>query len=81
VGNAFEEKMRNNAVWDFDPARRRCGFVAESPSLSGWFSQGKTRKKTLVIIQDASKEYLERLKKHNKPIPPSIEEEMVEVAV
>jgi predicted RNase H-like HicB family nuclease len=56
-------------------------FVAECPSLPGWFSQGKTRKEALANIQDASKGYWESPKKHNKPIPPSIEEEIVEVAV
>ena len=54
-------------------------FVAECPSLPGCISQGKTRKEALQNIKDAIKGYLESLKKHNEPIPPSIEEEMVEV--
>ena len=54
-------------------------FVAECPSLPGCVSQGKSRKEALDNIQDAIKGYLESLKKHNEPIPPSIEEEMVEV--
>ncbi|KKU47138.1 MAG: hypothetical protein UX68_C0046G0002 [Parcubacteria group bacterium GW2011_GWA2_46_9] len=54
-------------------------FVAECPSLPGCVSQGKSRKEALKNIQDAIKGYLESLKKHNEPIPPSIEEEMVEV--
>ena len=56
-------------------------FVAECPSLPGCISQGKTRKEALANIQDAIRGYLESLRKHNEPIPPSIEEEIVEVAV
>ena len=56
-------------------------FVAECPSLPGCISQGKTRKEVLDNIQDAIKGYLDSLKKHNEPIPPSIEEEIVEVTV
>lgn len=54
-------------------------FVAECPSLPGCISQGKTRKEAIDNIIDAINGYLESLKKHNEPIPPSIEEEMVEV--
>jgi len=54
-------------------------FVAECPSLPGCISQGKTRGEALENIQDAIKGYLESLKKHNEPIPPSIEEEIVEI--
>ena len=56
-------------------------FIAECPSLPGCISQGKTRKEALVNIQDAIKGYLESSRKHNEPIPPSIEEEIVEVAI
>lgn len=56
-------------------------FVAECPSLPGCVSQGKTRKEALENIQDAIKGYIESLKKHNEPVPPPIEEEIVEVAV
>ncbi len=54
-------------------------FIAQCPSLPGCVSQGKTRKEALDNIKDAIRGYLESLKKHNEPIPPSIEEEMVEV--
>ena len=54
-------------------------FVAECPSLPGCVSQGKTRDGAIKHIKDAIRGYLESLKKHNEPIPPSIEEEMVEV--
>ena len=54
-------------------------FVAECPSLPGCVSEGKTRQEALRNIKDAIQGYLESLKKHNEPIPPSIEEETVEV--
>jgi len=54
-------------------------FVAECPSLPGCISQGKTRAEALENIKDAAKGYLESLKKHNEPIPPSIFEETVEI--
>ncbi|MBI4042102.1 MAG: type II toxin-antitoxin system HicB family antitoxin [Deltaproteobacteria bacterium] len=56
-------------------------FVAECPSLPGCISQGNTRQEALVNIQDAIKGYIESLQKHNEPIPPSIDEEIVEIAV
>lgn len=56
-------------------------FVAECPTLPGCISQGNNRKEAIINIQDAIKGYLESLKKHNEPIPPSIQEEVVEVAV
>jgi len=56
-------------------------FVVECLSLPGCISQGTTRKEALENIQDAIKGYLESLKKHNEPMPPPIEEEIVEVVV
>lgn len=56
-------------------------FIAEVPALPGCISQGNTRKEALWNIQEAITAYLESLKAHNEPIPPSIYEEMVEVAV
>lgn len=56
-------------------------FVAECPSLPRCISQGRSRKEALDNIQDAIKGYLESLRKHNEPIPPSIEEEIVEVTI
>ena len=56
-------------------------FVAECPSLPGCISQGNTRADALSNIQDAIQGYLESLKKHNEPIPPSINEEIIEVNV
>ncbi|QQR93167.1 MAG: type II toxin-antitoxin system HicB family antitoxin [Candidatus Iainarchaeum archaeon] len=54
-------------------------FVAECPSLPGCISQGKTRQEAIDNIKDAIQGYLESLKKHNEPIPPSIQEVTVEV--
>ena len=56
-------------------------FVAEVPALPGCISQGHTRKEALKNIQEAIAVYLESLKSHNEPIPPSIYEEVVEVTV
>ena len=54
-------------------------FVAECTSLPGCISQGKTRKEAMENIKDAVRGYIESLKKHDEAIPPSIEEEVVEV--
>jgi len=56
-------------------------FVAEVPSLPGCISQGKTRKKALQNIQEAIEVYLESLKAHDEPIPPPIDEEVIEIAM
>jgi len=56
-------------------------FVAEVPSLPGCISQGTTRKDALKNIQEAIELYIESLIEHNEPIPPSIDEEVVEVNV
>ncbi|MBI4440290.1 type II toxin-antitoxin system HicB family antitoxin [Candidatus Woesearchaeota archaeon] len=54
-------------------------FIVECPTLPGCVSEGKTREEALKNIADAIKGYLTSLKKHNEPIPPSIQEETVEV--
>ncbi|UCH80618.1 MAG: type II toxin-antitoxin system HicB family antitoxin [Nitrospiraceae bacterium] len=56
-------------------------FVAECPSLPGCVSQGKTRAEAIDNIQDAIKGYIQSLKKHDEPVPPAIDEEIIEVAV
>lgn len=55
-------------------------FIATCPTLPGCISQGENRREALSNIRDAIEGYLESLKKHNEPIPPSIEEETVEVS-
>lgn len=54
-------------------------FVAECPSLPGCVSQGKSRGEAIKNIKDAIGGYLESLKKHNEPVPPSIEEEFLSI--
>lgn len=56
-------------------------YVAQCPSLPGCISQGKTRKEALENIKDAIKGYIESLRKHGEPVPPGIEEELVDVNV
>ena len=56
-------------------------FVAECPTLPGCVSQGNSRKEAVINIKDAIKGYLESLKKHDEPIPPSVYEETVEINV
>jgi len=55
-------------------------YTVQCPALPGCFSEGKTRADALANIKDAIGGYLASLKKHNEPIPPSIEEETVEVS-
>jgi len=55
-------------------------IVAEVPALPGCISQGATRTEALANIREAIEAYLESLKDHDEPIPPSIDEEVVEVA-
>ncbi len=54
-------------------------FVVECPSLPGCISQGKTREEAGKNIKEAIEVYLESLKEHGEPIPPSIYEEIIEV--
>ena len=56
-------------------------YVAQCPSLPGCISQGKTREEALENIKDAIKGYIESLRKHGEPVPPGIEEELVDVNV
>ena len=56
-------------------------FVAEVPALPGCISQGATRAEALTNAQEAIEAYLESLKAHEEPIPPPINEEVIEVAV
>ena len=54
-------------------------FVATCPTLPGCVSQGKARDEARRNIIEAIEGYLESLKKHGEPIPPSIHEETVDV--
>jgi len=55
-------------------------FVAECPALPGCISDGRTHEEAIKNIKEAIQGYIESLRKHNEPIPPSIIEEIVEVA-
>ncbi len=54
-------------------------FVATCPSLPGCVSQGVTRDEARRNIQEAITGYLESLEEHGDPIPPGIQEEVIEV--
>jgi len=54
-------------------------YVAEVPALPGCISQGQTRAEAIVNAKEAIAGYLESLKAHDEPIPPSIMEEVVEI--
>ncbi|HEX3531976.1 MAG TPA: type II toxin-antitoxin system HicB family antitoxin [Thermoanaerobaculia bacterium] len=47
-------------------------FTARVPALPGCISQGSTRGKALTNIQEAITGYLESLRKHDEPVPPTI---------
>lgn len=55
-------------------------FVATVPSLPGCVTQGESRAEALKNAQEAIELYLESLRAHGDPIPPSIGEEFIEVA-
>ena len=55
-------------------------YTATAPSLPGCISQGKNREEALKNIREAIALYLESLKAHGDPVPPSISEEVVEVS-
>ena len=56
-------------------------FVATVPSLPGCVSQGPTRDEALRNVREAIEGYVESLRERNEPIPPSIREEVIDVAV
>ena len=49
-------------------------YIVQCPSLPGCITEGKTRGEALTNVKDAIEGYLKSLKKHNEPIPPSIED-------
>jgi predicted RNase H-like HicB family nuclease len=54
-------------------------FVVEVPSLPGCVTQGETRDEAIRNAHEAIEAYLESLRERNEPIPPPIDEEIVEV--
>ena len=55
-------------------------FVINVPSLPGCISQGATREQALENIKEGIAACLESLRAHGEPMPPTIEEEVVDVA-
>ncbi len=55
-------------------------FVVTCPALPGCVSQGRTRAEATANIREAIEGYLDSLRKHGDPVPPSILKEVVEVA-
>lgn len=56
-------------------------FVAEASSLPGCISQGNRREEAVFNIREAISGYLESLKSHGEPILPTIDEEVIELAL
>jgi len=56
-------------------------FVAQVPALPGCITQGSSRQEALSNAQEAIAAYLESLNERGEPIPPAINEELVDVAV
>ncbi len=54
-------------------------YVAEVPALPGCISQGPSRAEAVANAKEAIEAYLESLRAHGEPIPPSISEEVIEV--
>ncbi len=55
-------------------------YAAQVPALPACISQGASRDEAIKNIHEAIEVYLESLKEHGEPIPPSISEEVIEVA-
>jgi antitoxin HicB len=55
-------------------------FVATCPSLPGCVSQGATRSQAQANIREAIELYLKSLRQRGEPIPPGIEEEVIQVS-
>jgi predicted RNase H-like HicB family nuclease len=55
-------------------------FVATVPSLPGCVSQGSTRTEALQNAREAIEGYLESLRDRGDPIPPAINEEVIDIA-
>jgi len=56
-------------------------YIAEVPSLPGCVTQASTRQEAVSNAKEAIAAYLESLAERDEPIPPSIHEEIVDVAV
>ena len=54
-------------------------FVADVPALPGCITQGSTRAEALRNVKEAIEAYIESLEAHGDPVPPPIDEEVIEV--
>ncbi len=56
-------------------------FVASCPTLPGCWTQGDTRDEAKRNIAEAIKGYLESLEEHGDPIPPPVNEEIIDIDI
>jgi len=56
-------------------------YVVKCPSLLSYISERKTREEFFLNIGGTITGYFESLRKHDGPIPPPIEEDIVEVSL
>jgi len=56
-------------------------LVATVPSLPGCVSQGASREEAVRSIREAIEAYVESLRERGEPMPPSITEDVIDVAV
>ena len=56
-------------------------IVVTCPNLPGCVSQGHSRTEALDNIREAIAGYLRSLDKHGDPVPPGIQEEVVEIPI
>ena len=49
------------------------GFTATVPALSGCVTYGRSLEEARTMAKDATTGYIERLRKHNEPIPTDYE--------
>jgi predicted RNase H-like HicB family nuclease len=56
-------------------------FLVKVPSLPGCISQGSTRQEAIRNAEEAIGLYLDSLKRRGDPIPPPIDEVVVDVPV
>ena len=69
---------RDRSAFLFEPAEEG-GYVVTAPALPGLVTEGDSLEEAREMAKDAIQGYLESLRKHNEPIPPSIWEETVEI--
>ena len=56
-------------------------YIASCPPLPGCWSQGDTRDEARKNIADAMKGYVDSLKQHGDPIPPPINEDVIDIDI